>query len=103
MTGKVDISSLFKDGVVMLPEHDEERQARIRRDEREHLTKIRKGWIVFVSVFVSYFAFLAVSLYLILWKEMSPDTTLGKFAWLSLTSLVSSLAAAYGGYAAGQK
>jgi hypothetical protein len=105
MKNDLDISQLVDKGIVSLVtvEHEDDRQSRIRKEEKEHTHELWKSWIVFGLVVGSYCILFAFCIYVILKNDLSADTTQGKLAWLGVTSLFSGLVGKFTSLATSKK
>ena len=105
MAGKLDIDKLLdKHTVELAPvEHDDDRRARIVREDRaDRATHFRDRVLFFVLI--SSYCLCFVSAAVLLWKsDFAVDSPQGKLGWLIITNLLAVYLSALAGFRVGQK
>ena len=105
MTSKLDINKLFENKSVEISdvEHDEDRRARIAREDRADRAAHFRDRTLFVVLVASYCIFFCVALVL-LWKsDFAVDSQQGKLGWLIITNMLTAFLSALGGFRVGQR
>ena len=105
MVDSLDINALISKGnvVVTSGEHDEERRARLVREEREHRSDLFKSWILFALLILSYVGLFGLCVYVLISSDLSMETMPGKLAWLGVSTLFSGLVSGFAGMMIGLK
>jgi hypothetical protein len=80
-----------KNSVVVLEEHDDERQARIARENKEHAHKLWKDKIVFSLVVGSGIILFFICCYVLLARDDNVDPTSRDLAKIGITALFTGL------------
>ena len=105
MADTFDINALIARGnvVVSSGEHEDERKARLVREERQHRSEMCKGWILFALVISSYVGLFGLCIYVLISSGLSMETMPGKLAWLGVSTLFSGLVSGLAGLMIGSK
>jgi hypothetical protein len=80
-----------KNSVVVLEEHDDERQARIGRENNEHAHKLRKDMVVFWLVVGSGVILFLICCYVLLFRSSAMDSTSRELAKIGVTAIFTGL------------
>ncbi len=105
MTDKLDVNKFFENKSVEISdvEHDDDRRARIAREERSDRAALSRDKTLFNVLVASYCLFLGLGIFLLYKNDFSIDTPQGKLGWLVVTNLLSVFLSALAGFRIGQK
>jgi hypothetical protein len=104
MLDAFDVNRGLKGTLTLSPtESDDERRARLAREEREHNWELSKEKIIFGLVVFSYMTMLLTCLFVILRSEHATDSPQTRLAWIGVTALISGLVSSFAGYAVGSR
>jgi len=88
----VDLSRLISgNSLAVLDEHDDERQARIARENKEHDYKLWKDKVVFLLVVCSGIILFLICCYVLLARDSAIDPSARDLAKLGITALFTGL------------
>jgi hypothetical protein len=105
MSPKIDVSDKFgRDALLIVPEeHEEDRTARIRRTNMDHLSSLIRGWCNYVLLLLSYVGLFALCVYVILFGDDGAGALNVELARLGVTTLFSGLVGLIAGQMIGSR
>jgi hypothetical protein len=104
MTNALDVTRGLKGTIEFAPEeHDDDRRARIIREERADNAAHSRDRLLFYVLIGSYVTCFVLGIVLLWINNFSVDTSQGKLGWMLLTNLLTAFISALAGFRIGQK
>ena len=105
MTTEIDINKIIQPGAVVVsnPEHDDERKARLKREEKSHDWQIRKDQLATAVVMGSYITLTGTCLFVLYNSNSIANSAAIQLAQVGLTALITGVVTGVVGFLVGQK
>jgi hypothetical protein len=105
MTRQIDVSENFgRDALLIVPEeHEDDRIARIRRKNMDHLSSLVRGWCNYVLLLLSYVGLFGICVYVLVFGNAQAGTFNVDLARLGVSTLFSGLVGLIAGQMIGSR